>query len=731
MRRLETSPTKRTGIMDERFKNKDLKVLAIDPSGSVRQTLSESLKDIGFKNCQGIANIDDAIELMEVEHVDWILTPFFKDDEGTNIIQLLKLITENKALSHTRVTLLVEAFEAEYLPAAYELGLLSHFSRPYTKVSIGEELQKFTKTLAENDYDMTLVASDYCIDMLDDMGKNEEQLEFLNSVLRSYPANPNVMLKMAKPYFNNGDKDKAKAVLQQVQLMSVEHAEHVSEIANKLFGTDKLGETEGEGSTNILGLEKCLIVDSDETSRKQTEQILNDIGVSSIESFEDGKEAAKWLKDNDEPSVILHEWKLPGLPGPYFIQRVRKQYPTMPLITISSLIKPEDSSLLSEFGVTAHIKKPFVKEMFIKQLIHAIQQDRIPTESNGIERKIRQLLKTGNTAKLKPMLVKYLQNDNIPQNRKLSIEAEYLFYTKDYEQAQTKTLLAIKHNGSSIHLLDLLGKILMKLGDYESALKCFEKAQNISPQNLDRICGIAEANHELGKEKEADAALDTAKKLDAENETVANTEAQIAIERGNTDRASQVMGRLDSLSHILGHMNNKAVALTLSDKQDDGIDLYIKTIASIPDNKKEPKSKVLYNLALAYAKVGDLQHALETLEQTKKLGKTKVTLKIKSLYVRIKKSIETKTPLALKAPTAPTSKPKEIAPTHAEEKKEEGEEESTETATIDHLLNFTTGLHVNPGEICCYKIFNNPSEPSADLITWLNTPVKFTHKTAS
>ena len=52
---------------------------------------------------------------------------------------------------------------------------------------------------------------------------------------------------------------------------------------------------------------------------------------------------------------------------------------------------------------------------------------------------------------------------------------------------------------------------MMKLRDFTSALKCFEKAQSLSPLNIERLCQIAEANSEIGAQEAAKENIDDAK----------------------------------------------------------------------------------------------------------------------------------------------------------------------------------------------------------------------------
>src|SRR5690606_36006949 len=135
--------------------------------------------------------------------------------------------------------------------------------------------------------------------------------------------------------------------------------------------------------------------------------------------------------------------------------------------------------------------------------------------------------------------------------RKRLIDAEFAFAEKDYIQARSHAIESLKASGDSILVLNLLGKILMQTGEHASALKCFEKAQNLSPRNIERLCSIAEVQTELGNANAATEAISHAEALDPDSVQVNETKAKVALAKGGTKTATRGMAKLESLSTLL------------------------------------------------------------------------------------------------------------------------------------------------------------------------------------
>ena len=195
------------------------------------------------------------------------------------------------------------------------------------------------------------------------------------------------MESLADAYMKNGQEEEAKSTLQQLIAIEPEMAEKHGELIKNLFGDEGLTNSEGGPATNILGLNHVVLIDSDETNRTSIAGWLSELGIPETHGFTDGAEAWKHIEKQSSICAIITEWRIPSLTGPLIIQRIRDKFPSVPIILESSLLQNQDAPLVYEMGVAALIEKPFDKKQFLQQLISSIQQDRLPSDMETLERK--------------------------------------------------------------------------------------------------------------------------------------------------------------------------------------------------------------------------------------------------------------------------------------------------------------------------------------------------------
>ena len=163
--------------MSQKFSDKSASTVIVDPSGSVRTLIGDVLKSQGFKTVQGVGTIADAMAQLETEAVDWLVLPLNADQE-INGLQIMQLVLEVPHLQHIRVSLLLEENEMWCLPKAFELGLLSWHAKPFTKVSLGADIDKFMKRLEATNWNMTHASADYVREYLQTNKDTKSHLAF-------------------------------------------------------------------------------------------------------------------------------------------------------------------------------------------------------------------------------------------------------------------------------------------------------------------------------------------------------------------------------------------------------------------------------------------------------------------------------------------------------------------------------------------------------------------------
>lgn len=673
----------------------DCRVILVETVSETLQRIAELLREqFGFTQVETYTSLTEVPQSAPPGASEWMIIPLAAD-QAANALQLLKSSVSTPALQNRRVSLFVTPDEQFILPAAFSLGLLSYHTAPITDAGFIEELNGLFARLEKHQFNETLTAADYLRHYLQATKQYELQYQLEKNLIKTYRGNAALLINLAETQFHLGRADAAKATLLQAKLLDASETPAIDEVAINLFAEPLPNSADlSASSVNILDLKTVCIIDSDDAVRAALKDILGKLGVSNVKDFADGQAAWEDISGNPEPSLIIMEWKIPKITGPILIQRIRHHnYQMVPVIVLSSLISEDDMPLVREIGVANIVKKPLKQEDFLPKLIWTLQQDRLPTEHHTMESTIRSAIKSHKPEIYGPILERFLQDPSVAMGKKRLIQAELAYATGHYKTASDLAIESLKFAGESILVLNLLGKTLMQLHDYQAAQKCFEKAHNLSPMNLERICNIAEVKGELGDKPGADAALEQAKKVDASAAVVQEAQVRVALASGDPETAKKFMQHIEALDGVISYQNNKAVANTKAGFAREAIDIYLNTLAAIPDDQVDLVATVRYNLALAMIKAKQPEKAVDILEKASKLTTSKIIKKIKSLRARLNRSLNEGIEFTLmtsgddNAAQSPDNSP--------------GASESPGQGTE----SFNTARLALMGDICCHPLF--------------------------
>lgn len=715
--------------MDVFFRDRDVKVLVVDPSGASRTLLLEVIRSQGFSDIIGVPNLKDAIGVMEVEKVRWLVTPMMVE-QSENILQILNLFCTTPMLRELRISALVEETEMDLLPACFERGLLSYHKKPFTKDSLMNEFKELFARYEKYSWKSSQLAGSYLRQSLMHLGLYEELLGFERQLLKLSPGDLSQFINLSIPLAKMGKTEEAKSVLSQIKSIDSSFDSLIKQTIDTYLAGQDLSASDGK-AMNILGLKSAVVVDGDSAVRNEVMAALQQMGVESISGFEDGEAAHEHIKANPDPDIVLMEWRIPKLTGPLFLQRAKEEgAKSTPFILISSLVQKEDIPFVREMGVAHVINKPCQKKELTKAIIWTVQQDRSPTEQGSMERKMRQLLRDRNVDEAAKIKERYVADATISQGSKEIMEAEFAYVAGDNEKARDFCIEAIKHAGESIFILNLLGKSLINLREFETALKCFQKAQTLAPLNLERLCQIAEIHSELGEVAKSNEILEEAKDIDPDSQRVDEAEAKIAINSGDSSLAKKIMGQLHAMENVVSYMNNRSVAMARCGMIHEGLEGYIKTLEAIPDNRLDIKGVIHYNMAFAHVRANQLAEAKQQLELSIAQKDSKVLLRAQSLQKSVAHAIQKGVQIHL-------AKSEAVSPPVAEGLKQVAGESSASTAdrkmidegkemAKDKVLAIVENIQ---GEMACHMIYKSHLDNSK-LAKLLETTVRFNPRKA-
>lgn len=622
--------------MVQKLRDKSAYVVVADTGASTRLLMTSALRGLGFTNVIGVASLTEAMGHLAQGKVDWLITSLFPEDK-VNALHILQIVRDSDDLKKMVVSLYVTDAEHVFLPRAFALGLLSWHAKPFNKQNVEENAAATLSSLEANAWQTTFTAAESFRGYLKASRKQSMRVAFETMLVRQYPSRTASLLDLAEACFEVKDDAKARSVLWQVEQRDDGLADKARAMGERYLGPAANDTHWGDVRPGI-----CVVVDPDSAVLRSTEEVLRACGATTIHGFADGESCWDWLVKNPLPSILVMEWRIPGITGPALVQRLRTlNKGTCNVVVNSSLLKAKDFPLVEEMGVAAVLEKPTSRSEFMNCVAWCVEQDNKPTERGTIERRFRALLKDKKLDEafgvLQVFAKKTIRDDPVLKG----LEAELAFHQGDFAQAQKLAKASMAEGNRSVLTMNLLGKALMQLREYAGAMQVFEKANEVSPKSIERLCEMAEVQTELGAGEEARQTLRQAESIDRENPVVITASVKVALATGDKELANEQFTKLPPSYNVVAYVNNRAVALIKSGKYEEGIAQYTNAITAIPTDRGDLKAIVAYNLALAKVHVNDLKGALEHLEAMPGKIDGALKKKVDSLADKVRESLTT------------------------------------------------------------------------------------------
>ena len=701
--------------MSVKFSNKSIPILLISDSGSIGARL-KILDDFGFSNIKTCHSCEEGLKLMQSTFFGWVITEFAAE-EKINAFDLLKVCNQTDILRSVCISLFIAKNEVYCLAKAFELGLFSWFSISETE-KFETQLNQLLGRMDQNGYDVNKTAFEYLRIFLKKKKLYKNLKDFETKVLSLDEGSAEQTINLAVANLIQGNIDEGQNILLKAKSIVDEHDDESS--SEQQHGLQKLKKRMEAISQKYFAksvdrieftykLKSCVVVDSDESTHVQITESMKKFGNFEIKYFSDAKEACGWMEKNEEPSLIIQEWKLRGLSGSAFVQKIRQLgFYKVPIVVLSSHVSESDKTLLNEMTVAALIVKPIGDDELFNKLMHILNEQIDPTQSRFLKHEILNNLKQGKIKKAHSIRKKYFALEKIPSFEKYHVNAEFAFYQEQYAKAKTMAQKSLKENPQNLNVINLMGKILLKLDGYENALVFLEKAKAFSPQNIERLCDISQAAVESGQVEKAEDAIAAGKQLDADSELLNEAEANLALRTGQPLDQHGFNQESGTVTNVVSFLNNRAVMLSKCNKLEESIELYNKSLKSIPASFVDTRAMISYNLALSYSKKGQLNDSLKLLKEIIRHKEVKIFQKAQSLMKKVENALATGQALQLNVNTSSAPKKrkslkidKEIISSLSEGHKSKGLELSN--LTIDEV-SFCRNLFALPEQEQSKKI---------------------------
>jgi two-component system NtrC family response regulator len=127
---------------------------------------------------------------------------------------------------------------------------------------------------------------------------------------------------------------------------------------------------------------RVLIIDDEESMGRILAKSLGADGYH-VAAYTDPTRALAAIPD-DQPDVILTDVRMPGMTGPEVLERVRVEFPEIPIIIMTAYGTIEDAVDALRSGAYTYITKPFQHEKLLHDIERALRHRRLTQENERL-----------------------------------------------------------------------------------------------------------------------------------------------------------------------------------------------------------------------------------------------------------------------------------------------------------------------------------------------------------
>lgn len=680
--------------MDHPLKSLAATVMIVDPSKVRRSGIARIIRDLGFREVIQDESLARFVAQSSLQHIDWVITPLDSGKE-LNAFSVLKYQLLRNHDNPTLISVLVRQQEEKYIPWMFQLGAFSAHSFADDMTQLKSSFTRLLEVGKRSDWNNVLMASDSLRLYLKKLSDFTSLTALENALIGMHPDRTDLVVHLAEALMLHGKRPQALSVLSRVKT-----ADH--ELSRKIESlTDSLHDPENDSQMfERYGMKQVVLIDPDDSEINQLESVMTSTGVAEVVKFQNGATAWEYLQGLDvAPGMIVTEWRLPEVSGIRLCQRIARKWPEAHILVYSSLLQSSDRMILRELGISDLIEKPKGLKALRQSLLAALLARSTPTSSRSVEARIRQLISAGRLFNAQSILTQAETSDKLPEGLLLALRAELLFAQNKFQAAAKAASESLQLTGDNINLLNLLGKIYLKLRDFFLAEKFLEKAAELSPHNVERVCLIAETKAERRDHDGAVEALNRAEQIDAENELIIESKAKIALIGGDSSTLTESMKHIGNSDSVIRFMNNRGVLLAKSEKYNECIKLYTTALKGLPVSMNTLKPVIAYNLGLALVKQGDLKRAVPFLSFAVVDKTSPVYQKANSLMARASDAVAKGITLRLNTVT--------------------DKETELDESIVTHTAGLPFASDLRPGEACLHLIFEScqPVDPDVTVMT--------------
>ncbi len=356
-----------------------------------------------------------------------------------------------------------------------------------------------------------------------------------------------------------------------------------------------------------------IVVDDDPDVLSQMDKIFQKMGKKNYKGFLSADLAIKELESNPKPyDIVFVDVRMPVISGIALVQHIKthsdKKIRDCYCIPLVGSIGKEDKAIISEFHFFETLTKPIAEKYFLKRFEELEEQQKNPESDRNFQSEFNNALLEKKFKQAEDLLLPRLKKE--PSSlRFLTLYAELLLRAHDTKKSEEFLNKILKIDSNHIPALNLISKVYIKTNRFEEAMKVLEKAKALSPHNVERLLVMGELNLGNGEAEKAEENFKGVLKLNPTDDRAAFGLGRALATQGKTDESKKILTNLKKGTELDSFFNNKGVLLVKAGKFNEGVSLYRNAIKVIDIPEKE--YLLLYNIALAYSKLGEKDKAIE------------------------------------------------------------------------------------------------------------------------
>ena len=602
-------------------------VALIDSQGSHEHAFRQAFGSLGcgeIRCCRSTEELDTMLTSLRPE---WLF--FVESDPQLNgVMRWLEgsAATTGPAIP---VSVLLPPGTLPDLTQAFRTGLSSWHRTSNSETELKAEFLDLRDSVQDLANHPPLVAARYWRKSLVENKRYEELLIFERLLIDQFPDELKLKLYLAEAQFLGAAFGEALLTLGKVRALDPALHARADDLAVKYQNKRQ----ERTSFAERFQIRRAAIIDADPTSTLLVGKILKDMGVTEVLSFDNGTSAWDDLRQGPEPNLIILNWRLPGLSGPYLVQRLRQHgFISVPVIICVAELSRQDAQLIKDLYIAKVLQKPLRIKPLTMALAWVIKEYREPSTAKGIERKIAQSLATGDHATMKDLTERYFQLQEASPARRKFVEALAAIDGGQVNDAIKLLADSIRiSEGDNVDATTLLAKCLSITGDKAAAASLMARASAFSPKNLEKLCDLVELLLVTHEESRAIEHMARAETHDPQNTKVMVTSAKAAVVTGGIKKALGLTAKLESLDDLMQFLNNRALTLIRAGSYKEGIAIYRQAIECLPLGERHFRAILQYNAGLAALRNGDDTGGMTAMRRVIKLGESSVFFKAKKI----------------------------------------------------------------------------------------------------